>query len=579
MINAISKRIAEANALRKRIAGAFSSNPAPSSRRASMDEEDRPEPVSLEHRDGFDLATYEDGLVRVVCHDSAIEGVVVRVLGLSRDDMDEETLEVEAMSLVAHAKAIGRLANRRGDDQLLALSAYIKELRMVEDPNLSGRIAKGELLSDELPIFFRKGMEVCSSADGEAFAGTIRGLRRGVLGDGTPVYFVSIGVVTVGPDGPADGETVSIIPIYAGMRQASILPVKPLDDETRARLADRGRAFRDHAGGVHFRQHATAGRIVIDPKGASEYARISGMPSFVHGGCDDDDECDSESAPSRKGIEDAELHLCWPRIQAFSLRSKRWLAVDIARVSPIAFRKDAFEQLVLDAKTKTTFKALVQHHQKSFKDIVDGKSGGVIVLLHGPAGVGKTLSAEATAEILERPLYTVSVGELGTDPNQLEQNLMRALHMTQPWGAVVLLDEADVFLEKRDNNDVFRNAMVAVFLRVLEYHDGVMFLTTNRVKEFDPAFHSRISLALRYDAMGPDTRQAVWGNLLASAGIEDIDAAALSRHDLNGRQIKNCIRLAQTLASADDRAPIQADLEDVVGTVARFVGEVADNHS
>lgn len=39
-----------------------------------------------------------------------------------------------------------------------------------------------------------------------------------------------------------------------------------------------------------------------------------------------------------------------------------------------------------------------------------------------------------------------------------------------------------------------RNSLVATFLRLLEYHSGVLFLTTNRVKAFDEAFLSRVSV-------------------------------------------------------------------------------------
>lgn len=64
-----------------------------------------------------------------------------------------------------------------------------------------------------------------------------------------------------------------------------------------------------------------------------------------------------------------------------------------------------------------------------------------------------------------------------------------------------------IFLEKRSDTDVLRNAMVGVFLRKLEYHQGVLFLTTNRVKSFDPAFNSRINVALRYDDLDKDARR------------------------------------------------------------------------
>jgi len=117
--------------------------------------------------------------------------------------------------------------------------------------------------------------------------------------------------------------------------------------------------------------------------------------------------------------------------------------------------------------------------------------------------------------------------------------------------AVLLIDEADIFLEKRSLNDITRNAMVGIFLRLLEYHQGVLFLTTNRVESFDEAFHSRISIALRYEALDQEKRKQVFENLLTAAGIEGVDVNELSRYDLNGRQIKSAIRLAQALALAE----------------------------
>ena len=101
------------------------------------------------------------------------------------------------------------------------------------------------------------------------------------------------------------------------------------------------------------------------------------------------------------------------------------------------------------------------------------------------------------AELLHCPLYCVSAGELGTNSKDLEQELTRILDIAHGWGAVLLLDEADVFLEARTPSDIHRNALVSIFLRQLEYFQGILFLTTNRVAEFDPAFASRIHIALR----------------------------------------------------------------------------------
>ena len=78
----------------------------------------------------------------------------------------------------------------------------------------------------------------------------------------------------------------------------------------------------------------------------------------------------------------------------------------------------------------------------------------------------------------------VSAGELGTNPRELETFLQQILDLANRWQAVLLLDEADVFLEARTSQDLHRNALVSIFLRLLEYFQGILFLTTNRVATF-----------------------------------------------------------------------------------------------
>ena len=68
-----------------------------------------------------------------------------------------------------------------------------------------------------------------------------------------------------------------------------------------------------------------------------------------------------------------------------------------------------------------------------------------------------------------RPLYIVGAGDLGTSATSVERALISIFNLAAAWKAVVLIDEADVFLEQRGTHDLDRNAMVAVFLRQLEY--------------------------------------------------------------------------------------------------------------
>lgn len=70
-------------------------------------------------------------------------------------------------------------------------------------------------------------------------------------------------------------------------------------------------------------------------------------------------------------------------------------------------------------------------------------------------------AAESVAEITRRPLYTVSSGELGVGAGQVEGNLNIALRLATTWNAIVLIDEADVFLEQRNTHDLERNSLVS----------------------------------------------------------------------------------------------------------------------
>lgn len=113
-------------------------------------------------------------------------------------------------------------------------------------------------------------------------------------------------------------------------------------------------------------------------------------------------------------------------------------------------------------------KSLVDaHHMETdnkagFDDFVKGKGRGLIINLFGPPGVGKTFSAEATSEHVRRPLYIVDGGDLGIHAAALDKALKEIFDIATVWKAIVLIDEADVFLERREMSDLNRNAMVAV---------------------------------------------------------------------------------------------------------------------
>lgn len=165
------------------------------------------------------------------------------------------------------------------------------------------------------------------------------------------------------------------------------------------------------------------------------------------------------------------------------------------------------------------------------------------MLLSGRPGVGKTMCAESIAERIHLPLYSVHSSELSADQAagiDIEAKLGEILHRAAHWNAVLLIDEADAFLETRNSWDIARNQRVAVFLRLLEFYSGVLILTTNRKVVFDTAFHSRIHLTLKFEDLDHSARCSVWRNFLRTMpnNVHENDIATLAEAKLNGRQVR-----------------------------------------
>jgi len=268
------------------------------------------------------------------------------------------------------------------------------------------------------------------------------------------------------------------------------------------------------------------------------------------------------------------LSIVWPYVVGFSLTMKAWGDVLVDGMTHIKWKKDMFDCLVLPECHKRMIKALVQNNPSSFQDLVEGKGQGTVFLMYGSPGVGKTLTAEAIAEVLQKPLYSISMGSMGTTARELEGNLTFIMDMSTKWGALILLDEADSFLETRSSSSSLeRNAMVCVMLKLVEYFSGILFLTSNCIDAIDPAFLTRITLALHYDSLDENARKRVWGNLLMKSGYENLlqngtlCVEQLAKVPLNGREIKNALRLAISIAAEDEVTLSQKTLAEMVEMV------------
>ncbi|KAF4973363.1 hypothetical protein FSARC_341 [Fusarium sarcochroum] len=202
-------------------------------------------------------------------------------------------------------------------------------------------------------------------------------------------------------------------------------------------------------------------------------------------------------------LSSAHKRLLPPRLFGFVLRSRRWAVFDIDLVNEreASDNEEPWKHLVIDESIKSTVLALVDNHQTpqgshreridsglASVDLIQAKGRGLIMLLHGEPGVGKTSTAECVAEYTKRPLFPITCGDIGDNAKSVETNLEKNFQLAHKWGCVLLLDEAD--------------------------SKGILFLTTNRVGNIDRAFKSRIHLSLYYPSLDKMQTIEIWKNNL-----------------------------------------------------------------
>ncbi|GCB17690.1 ATPase family AAA domain-containing protein 3B [Aspergillus awamori] len=272
---------------------------------------------------------------------------------------------------------------------------------------------------------------------------------------------------------------------------------------------------------------------------------------------------------SKSLLSDEHLFMACPVMAAFALLTKTWELVNV----------DYAEQLekaatIPDANIKPEnleiIKALSDRQIKTQNpwsaDFIKDKGEGVVVLLHGPPGVGKTYTVESIAMNTGRPLISLTIADLGTKEESIETHLTSWFALAQKWRAILLLDEADIFLERREHKDIARNGIVSAFLRKMEFFKGLLFLTTNRVGHIDEAFISRVHVIIGFEKLDPEKRKKIWKSFLdklhgeqrgkirvTAACAQFLMGNEMSAMDWNGREIRNALQTAIALAEYDMR--------------------------
>lgn len=175
-----------------------------------------------------------------------------------------------------------------------------------------------------------------------------------------------------------------------------------------------------------------------------------------------------------------DLVLLPSRICAYALRERNFILADLRFIKQNVSldAANAFGALRIPDKHKILIQSVVfEHFEKkeaqkqgitkgleiSDQDFIRGKGRGLVILLHGAPGVGKTATAEAVAYAYNKPLFPITCGNLGVDPTFVELNLTELFRLANLWDCILLLDEAEIFLSPRAKTDdnLQRNSLVS----------------------------------------------------------------------------------------------------------------------
>ncbi|KAK5658069.1 hypothetical protein OQA88_2625 [Cercophora sp. LCS_1] len=280
------------------------------------------------------------------------------------------------------------------------------------------------------------------------------------------------------------------------------------------------------------------------------------------------------------------------RVFAYVFQDRKFAQLDVQHLTASSGSRDALDSLRIEPRIKELIQGSVKghlqmkadekrHHTLGSKsqDFIRGKGSGLFILLHGVPGVGKTATAEAIAQTNGKPLFKISCGDLGLTPSEVETSLGSIFRLAESWECILLMDEVDTFFSQRSKGDgaMAKNALVSVFLRILDYYSGILFMTTNRVGALDEAFRSRIHYNILYPALNKTQTMEIWQmNLERLRKIDEEHQRVAGRKAMvineeeilrfaednyantprggaqwNGRQIRNAFQVVRALAYAD----------------------------
>ncbi|HAT2541013.1 TPA: AAA family ATPase [Citrobacter freundii] len=507
-------------------------------------------------------------------HRSSDDEIAVDPLCLSRDDLNE---------LLQACRGDGESKNRR------ALESIITALEGDFDKPVSSFPAFGRVLLQYLKSNRIDGWIYRRGHDGNLYPGlvtAIKEVKSEKNSDRPPSLLLQISWYGF-------GEYSHSKKVYG--TQLTALNFEPNEVARRSvakTLADRDIYHETHELKQEYLEQLTRFKEVVDGQFGNQFkatGRAVRMESYSYSDRNleiaghklihdlPDSECDAYGAEVESPLFEDDQFGLLPEIPVqryFDLSLQDFIWIHANNVEPYKYDKELPKKMVLPEDHRDLLDILTTDISAFTSDIVEGKSAGNIIMCVGSPGLGKTLTTEVYAEVIERPLYSIHAGALGTNADDIEKNLRTILTRAKRWNCVLLLDEADVFVMQRGAS-LTQNAIVAEFLRTLEYFDGLMFMTSNRGSDIDEAIIPRCAAIIHYDVPEKSDAQKIWKIMGENFGVNIPDELVRSLvntyPELPPRDIKMLLRLTLRM-SVKEQGSGSIPTLDIVRKCAMFRG-------
>jgi AAA+ superfamily predicted ATPase len=251
-------------------------------------------------------------------------------------------------------------------------------------------------------------------------------------------------------------------------------------------------------------------------------------------------------------------HLLWHHCRT---QSRDRLEALVERVEP----PSTLDDLVLADEVRLVLDqiiATVRNRSQVFSDwqMSHRRRGmGLITLLHGPSGTGKTTAAELMAYELGLDLYRVDFNQIVTqDKGETQKNLREVFEKAEASGAVLLFDEAEsIFGRRSQTGDFYSPQDVSYLMQRMEVYSGLVILTTHSIDVIDPAFLRKLQFSVPFKEPDFEQRLEIWNQIFPwSVPTQNVLFTLLAQLNLTGASIQN-VALGAAFLAAEELEPVQ----------------------